>query len=206
MATCPTCHQEIQNKVLAGKIIAIDVGHGWASGAAFDVGATGNNANEQALNAEVARLVKTDLENKGATVHVFDYTSESSQRLFLRQKGQRAGDVKANVFVSIHHNAFDGSVNGTETLVDDQATQEDLRLAKAIQNALLKELGYANRGVKRQSLGVLKGCPTSIPACLTEGFFIDWKYFNGKIPSTVTVGYANGISRGLESFLLNNNV
>jgi len=201
MATCPTCHQEIQNKVLAGKIIAIDVGHGWASGAAFDVGATGNNTNEQSLNAEVARLVKVDLENKGAVVHVFDYTSESSPRLFLRQKGKRAGDVKADVFVSIHHNAFDGSVNGTETLMDDDATQEDVRLAKAIQNALLKELGYANRGVKRQNLGVLKGCPVSIPACLTEGFFIDWKYFNGKIPSTATVGYANGVARGIEQFL-----
>jgi len=201
MATCPTCQQEIQIKVLAGKTVAIDVGHGWASGAAFDVGATGNNVNEQSLNAEVARLVRIDLENKGAKVHVFDYTSESSPRLFLRQKGKRAGDVKADVFVSIHHNAFDGSVNGTETLVDDDATQEDMRLAKTIQNALLKELGYANRGVKRQPLGVLKGCPVSIPACLTEGFFIDWRHFQGKIPSIATVSYANGVARGIEQFL-----
>jgi N-acetylmuramoyl-L-alanine amidase len=201
MATCPTCNQEVQNKPLLGKIVALDVGHGWGSGAGFDVGAVGNNTNEQALNAEVGRLVKSDLESKGAEVHLFDYTSEGSPKLFLRQKGKRAGDVKADVFISIHHNAFDGSVNGTETLVDEQATQEDMKLAKSIQNSMFKELGYHNRGVKRQNLGILKGCPTSIPACLTEGFFIDWKYFQGKVPSTATVGYANGLARGIELYL-----
>lgn len=201
MHICPTCKQSVPDRTLDGKIIAIDVGHGWGSGAAFDVGAQGNGANEQALNAEVARLVKIDLENKGAVVHVFDYTSESAPKLFLRQKGKRAGEVKAHLFVSIHHNAFDGSVNGTETLVDDDATQEDIDLARSIQTNLLKELNYANRGVKRQQLGILRGCPPTIPACLTEGFFIDWKYFGGKIPASVTVSYAKGVAKGIEEFL-----
>ncbi len=201
MKTCPTCNQSVPDKTLDGKVIALDVGHGWGSGAAFDIGAKGNNTNEQALNAEVARLVASDLENKGAFVHVFDYTSEDAPKLFLRQKGKRAGQVGAHVFVSIHHNAFDGTVNGTETLVDDDATQEDLDLAKSIQVNLLKELSYANRGVKRQTLGILRGCPPTIPACLTEGFFVDWKYFNGKIPASVTVSYAKGVAKGIEEFL-----
>lgn len=201
MQICPTCNQSVPDKVLDGKVVALDVGHGWGSGAAFDVGAQGNNTNEQALNAEVARLVKRDLESKGATVHVFDYTSDTAPKLFLRQKGKRAGEVNAHVFVSIHHNAFDGTVNGTETLVDDDATHEDIELAKAIQINLLKELAYPNRGVKRQQLGVLRGCPPVIPACLTEGFFIDWKYFNGRIPSTAIVSYAKGLALGIEEFL-----
>lgn len=200
MTKCPTCNQTIITKSLNGKVIALDAGHGWGKAAGFDVGALGNGANEQALNAEVARLAKDMLEDKGATVHLFDYTSEDSPRLFLRDKGLRAGKVNAHIFVSIHHNAFNGSVNGTETLVDDDATQEDLRLAKAIQTELLKSLNYPNRGVKKQPLGILKGCPVSIPACLTEGFFIDWRNFNGKIPKTVTENYAAGIVAGIEDY------
>lgn len=200
MAKCPTCNQTITPKSLDNKVIALDAGHGWGKAAAFDVGALGNNTNEQSLNSEVVRIAKGMLEDKGAVVHVFDYTSEDSPRLFLRDKGLRAGKVKANLFISVHHNAFDGSVNGTETLVDDDATQEDLRLAKAIQTELLKSLNYSNRGVKKQPLGILKGCPITIPACLTEGFFIDWKYFGGKIPQDVTFAYAKGLVNGIERY------
>lgn len=201
MQKCTTCNQTITPKSLNGKIVALDVGHGWSKAAAFDVGAIGNNVNEQSLNAEVGRIVKNILEDKGAQVHLFDYTGEDSPRLFLREKGLQAGKVNADVFVSIHHNAFNGSVQGTETLVDDDATEQDLILAKEIQTELLKSLNYANRGVKRQPLGVLKGCPVKIPACLTEGFFIDWKYFNGKISDSVTKAYAQGLAAGLENYL-----
>lgn len=200
MSKCPTCNQTITPKSLDNKVIAFDAGHGWGKAAAFDVGAVGNNVNEQSLNAEVARLAKSMLEDKGAIVHVFDYTSEDSPRLFLRDKGLRAGKVNAQIFVSIHHNAFDGSAQGTETLVDDDATQEDLKLAKAIQTELVNSLGYPNRGVKKQSLGVLKGCPVSIPACLTEGFFIDWKNYGGKIPKDIINSYAKGIVKGIENY------
>jgi N-acetylmuramoyl-L-alanine amidase len=201
MSACKLCGQP--SSILSGKIIALDVGHGWNQSAIYDAGAVGNGTTEQVLNAKVANRVAELLRSMGAVVHVFDYASAGSPCLWLSEKGKRAGTVKADVFVSVHHNAFNGSAQGTEVLVHTQATSEDVKLANSIQIRLVEELKLANRGVKYQQLGVLSGCPASIPACLTEGFFIDWKGYNGKIPEELTERYALGLSLGIKEFLLN---
>ena len=199
MSACELCGQP--SNTLFGKVITLDVGHGWNQSAIYDAGAVANGTTEQILNAKVANRVAELLRSMQAVVHVFDYASAGSPRLWLSEKGKRAGAVKADVFVSIHHNAFNGSAQGTETLVHTQATSEDVRLANCIQVKLVDELKMTNRGVKYQQLGVLSGCPSSIPACLTEGFFIDWKGFSGKIPEEATERYALGIARGIKEFL-----
>lgn len=198
---CALCEQQILQKILAGKTIALDVGHGWNTTALFDIGAEGNGTTEYLLNQATARKAAELLKTLGATVHVFDY-SDPNLRLSLREKGKRAGAVKADVFISIHHNAFNGQTQGTETLVDDSATSEDSVLAKMIQTALVAELQFLDRGIKHQPLGVLKGCPTSIPACLTEGFFIDAARFKGSIPKEATEAYALGLAIGIKNFLV----
>lgn len=199
MSACKLCGQP--SNIFSGKIIALDVGHGWNQSAIYDAGAVGNGTTEQVLNARVANRAAELLRSMEAVVHVFDYASAGSPRLWLSEKGKRAGTVKADVFVSVHHNAFNGSAQGTETLVHTQATSEDVRLANWIQVKLVQELKMTNRGVKYQQLGVLSGCPSSIPACLTEGFFIDWRGFGGKIPEEVTERYALGLARGIKEFL-----
>jgi N-acetylmuramoyl-L-alanine amidase len=201
MGACELCGQP--SNTLSGKVIALDVGHGWSQSAVYDVGAVGNGAKEQELNAKVAYKVQNILQTLGAITHVFDYSPAGSPRLWLSEKGKRAGAIKADVFISIHHNAFNGSAQGTETLVHTQATSEDVKLANSIQIRLVEELKLTNRGVKYQQLGVLSGCPSSIPACLTEGFFIDWRGFGGKIPEDVTERYALGLSLGIKEFFLN---
>ncbi|MFZ9891069.1 MAG: N-acetylmuramoyl-L-alanine amidase family protein [Ilumatobacteraceae bacterium] len=198
---CPTCGQKVEGKKLFGKVIALDSGHGWNIGKAYDVGAVGNAAQEVNLNLNVVLLVAEALKAQGATVHIFQYTEPNSPRLFLAGKGARAGQVKADVFVSIHHNAFDGSVQGCETLVDNFATPEDRRLARAIQNEIVGELKFNDRGIKERSLGVLRGCPTHIPACLVEGFFIDWQGFGGSIDTTYIGKYARGVAAGITAYL-----
>ena len=198
MSACKLCGQP--SSILSGKIIALDVGHGWNQFAIYDAGAVGNNTTEHELNKLTAYRASEILETLGAKVFVFNYENEK-ERLGLRDKGKRAGGVKADVFVSVHHNAFNGSAQGTETLVHTQATSEDVKLANSIQVRLVEELKLTNRGVKYQQLGVLSGCPASIPACLTEGFFIDWKGFSGKIPEEVTESYALGLARGIKEFL-----
>lgn len=202
MSACPLCDQEVLNKVLAGKIVALDVGHGWSQAAVFDVGAVGNGAKEQELNAKTAKRAAEILRLLGATVHVFDYSDIGSPRLWLSEKGKRAGAVKADVFVSVHHNAFDGSAQGTETLVHSLATVEDVKLAKMIQAKLVEHLKLTDRGIKYQQLGVLKGCPESIACCLTEGFFIDSMRFKGSIPAEVTEQYALGLALGIKQYLV----
>ena len=202
MSKCQLCDQEILSQVLKGKIIALDVGHGWNTTALFDVGAEGNSKTEQELNKVTANKAAEFLKTLGATVHVFEY-SDPNLRLSLREKGKRAGVVKADVFVSIHHNAFNGQAQGTETCIDSEATAEDSVLAKAIQARLVEHLGFLDRGIKQQPLGVLKGCPPSIPACLTEGFFIDAARFKGVIPAEVTEAYALGLAIGIKDYLVN---
>lgn len=202
MSACPLCEQEILSKILAGKIVALDVGHGWSQAAVFDVGAVGNKATEQELNAKTAKRAAEILRMLGATVHVFDYSDIGSPRLWLSEKGKRAGSVKADVFVSVHHNAFDGSAQGTETLVHSKATEQDVKLARIIQAKLVEHLKLTDRGIKWKQLGVLGGCPSSIPACLTEGFFIDSVRFKGSIPPEVTEQYALGLALGIKQYLV----
>ena len=201
MSKCQLCDQEILNQVLKGKIVALDVGHGWNTTALFDVGAEGNGNTEQELNKATALKAAELLKTLGATVHVFEY-SDPNLRLSLREKGKRAGTVMADVFVSIHHNAFNGQAQGTETCIDSEATAEDSVLAKAIQARLIEHLGFLDRGIKQQPLGVLKGCPPAIPACLTEGFFIDAARFKGVIPAEVTEAYALGLAIGIKDYLV----
>ena len=201
MSKCQLCDQEILSQVLKGKVIALDVGHGWNTTALFDVGAEGNGTTEYLLNAMTAQKAAEYLRLLGAIVHVFQY-NDPEVRLALRQKGKRAGDVKADVFVSVHHNAFNGQAQGTETCIDSEATAEDSVLAKAIQARLVEHLGFLDRGIKQQSLGVLKGCPPSIPACLTEGFFIDAARFKGVILAEVTESYALGLAIGIKDYLV----
>lgn len=198
---CKLCGQSINDKVLAGKIVALDVGHGWGSASVYDVGAQGNGTVEQVINAKVAYRVADLLRPLGATVHVFDYASNGSPRLWLSEKGKRAGAIKADVFVSIHHNAFDGSAQGTETLIHTQATAADQVLARTIQKHLVSELKFTNRQIKWQNLGVLGGCPSQIPACLTEAFFIDWRGFGGSISDSLLDSEASAIAQGIKEFL-----
>lgn len=78
----------------------------------------------------------------------------------------------ADVFVSIHCNAFNGAAHGVETLTypDDI---EGRRLAECIQYQILDTFeGLTNRGVKeRENLAVLRG--TDMSAVLVELAFID---------------------------------
>jgi N-acetylmuramoyl-L-alanine amidase len=198
---CELCEQPILTKVLSGKTIALDVGHGWNTTSLFDAGAVGNNTTEHELNKLTAYRASEILETLGAKVFVFNYENEK-ERLGLRDKGKRAGGVKADVFVSIHHNAFNGSAQGTEVLVHSDATTEDVKLAKMIHSKLIEHLKLTDRGVKWQKLGVLDGCPASIPACLTEAFFIDSVRFKGSIPDSIIEAEALAIALGIKEFLV----
>lgn len=197
---CALCHQDTDSIVLAGKVVALDVGHGWNTSPKWDAGAEGNGLTEYELNRAVAYRVKQLLESVGARVAVFDY-HDPAVRLTLRQKGSRAGDVKANVFVSIHHNAFNSHAQGTETLLETAATAEDVKLATKIHARLIEHVGLRDRGIKRQDLSVLRGCPTSIPAVLTEGYFIDHVSFGGSIPPEYSERYSLGLALGIRDYL-----
>ncbi|MEO9021398.1 MAG: prolyl oligopeptidase family serine peptidase [Ginsengibacter sp.] len=93
---------------LRGKIICIDPGHGGTAATDhYRMGAGGER--EEWINLRVAQLLKRKLEEKGARV-IMTRTEDVFVPLDERAKIAVAG--KADVFISIHHNATaDTSVN-----------------------------------------------------------------------------------------------
>ncbi len=192
---------------LAGLTIALDVGHGYTASGSFDPGAVNGrdrNVTEYLANQETARALRPMLEAAGARVTIFDYARGTPERMTLRQKGARARGN--DVFISIHHNAFNGSVQGTEVLVDNTvATSPDRRLAGALQRGMMDSIwdgdGRYDRGVKSQALGVLRGAAGLVGAkVLVECYFIDHRDISrGAVPELARRS-ALGIARGIGAY------
>ena len=82
-----------------------------------------------------------------------------------------ANQWKADLFISIHCNAFNGIARGTETLVY-QLSSPAHHLATSIQRSIVSHVGTVDRGIKeRPDLIVLNS--TVMPAVLIETAFID---------------------------------
>lgn len=93
--------------------------------------------------------------------------------LSLKARTDKANKAKADILVSIHHNANTGkwgSWGGTETYHYPGSTTGK-RLADIIQPKLCKVYGLTNRGVKSANFHMLR--ESSMPAVLTEGGFMD---------------------------------
>lgn len=93
---------------LAGKVIVIDPGHGGSAATdSYRQGPTGER--EEWIDLRVGLLLKDLLEEKGARVLL---TRSEDVTFPLAARAQMAVDNKADLFISIHHNATaDPSVN-----------------------------------------------------------------------------------------------
>ncbi|BEU87466.1 hypothetical protein TAMA11512_09300 [Selenomonas sp. TAMA-11512] len=82
-----------------------------------------------------------------------------------------ANASEADVFISIHCNAFNGNAKGTEVLVYP-GSAAGRKLGNCIQRQIVDSMGTTDRGLKdRPNLWVLKH--TDMPAVLVELAFID---------------------------------
>ena len=103
----------------------------------------------------------------------------------------------ADIFVSIHCNAFNACARGTEVEVYPSST-EGRKLAECVQNQIVTSLGTVDRGIKdRPNLYVLKH--TDMPAVLVETAFID----NGEDAELLIKRqdeFARAIARGITDY------
>ena len=87
------------------RTVVVDAGHG-----GDDPGAVGAAYKEKDLNLAVARLLKAELEKRGLSVVM---TKETDIFIPLLQRVNIADSAKAQLFISIHHNAAPGDTAST---------------------------------------------------------------------------------------------
>lgn len=174
-------------------IIVIDPGHG---GKFEEGGSSANNATsasgvlEKNITLRMAFLVREQLALAAAAGGhnlTIILTREQDKNLGLADRAKVGKKSKADLFLSIHCNAFNGKARGTETLISPVASGNtnhaaDKAFAQLIQTAVFKTFQThdpkaKDRGVKDQRLGVLRDADlgTKARGCMVEFEFIDVK-------------------------------
>lgn len=154
------------------KKIYIDAGHG-----GNDPGAVANGMRESEINLDVALSLEKILSSNFATWQ----SRRGNHNLTIKQRWQAANAWGADIFISIHANAFSQpTANGTEVFIFDNGStraRDSRRLASLLVDEFSHRLGLRNRGVRLDGqsqhtggLGVLRN--TQMPAVLYELAFI----------------------------------
>ncbi|KAB7706475.1 N-acetylmuramoyl-L-alanine amidase [Bacillus aerolatus] len=146
--------------------IIIDAGHGYTTPGKR----TPDGMKEFEFNRDVAIFTKKKLESKGAAVF---FTHSDHEDVPLAKRVSQANNWKADLFLSIHANAYGSgwnSANGIETFIHTSRPKQAEALAKAIQHRLIQLTGRKNRGVKTADFYVLR--KTAMSAVLIEAGFM----------------------------------
>jgi N-acetylmuramoyl-L-alanine amidase len=148
--------------------IVVDAGHGFET----EGKRTPDGMREYEFNREVARIAKAELQQYKNVEVYFTHADERDVPLSIRT--DRANQLKADVFVSIHANAFGSGgwnqASGIETYVHPTASAKNVELAKAVQKRLVTLTGRRDRGIKTANFHVLR--ETTMPTILTECGFM----------------------------------
>lgn len=179
------------------KLVVIDAGHGDE-----DPGSTISNVNEKDINLEIALKLKAALEAEGYEVMM---TRSDDTYLTLDERATFANQVEADLFISIHQNAYieDSSVNGIEVYYNESTKPaEDAQLAQLIQTGLVEATGARDRGTRAyDELAVTR--KTEMPAVLVElGYMTNKSELSllqtDNYQSKLVTGMVNGINQFFE--------
>lgn len=165
------------------KWILLDPGHGGS-----ELGAVGKKYQEKAINLSLALAVKRELERRGYLVRM---TRSDDRTLSLDRRGKLTGELGADLFLSIHHNASPSNPKATgietyaltpggaastsggnpgNTLAANRFDAASINLAERIQTRLVQATGGPDRGTKYARFRVLT--LAECPAVLIEAGFI----------------------------------
>lgn len=144
--------------------ILIDPGHG-----GHDAGAVGRLTREKDLNFLLAGEIAAALQKAGFQVIL---SRSKDTFLTLKQRVALVRKVKADLFISVHHNSSKKNplAAGIECFARRVPGPGDTVLACLIQQQLVSATGSINRGVKFANFAVLRNNP--VPAVLIEAGFI----------------------------------
>ncbi|MFA9397438.1 MAG: N-acetylmuramoyl-L-alanine amidase [Clostridiaceae bacterium] len=142
--------------------VFIDPGHGGS-----DPGAIGNGLNEKDINLSIAKKIGNLLNSKGISI---EYSRASDVYVSLDDRAKQANNWGGSLFISIHTNASDSSVSGTESYTYPSADTNNKILSGNISKAIATTFKIPNRGHKEADFAVLR--LTNMNAILVETSFI----------------------------------
>ncbi len=160
------------NGGLKGKKITLDAGHGGSDPGA--IGASGTR--EKDVTLKITKKVQELLKKKGAKVSMTRTTDKdvygpnASDVQELQARVDVAEDNDADAFVSIHINSSTNKNVGGFSSYYYPKTNNDARLAQAVQDRLVKNFGLDDLGIRKANFYVNKRC--SMPSTLLELAFI----------------------------------
>lgn len=149
--------------------IVIDAGHGPETPGKRS---PDGSLREYQFNSAVARYVADELLHGYEGVEIL-MTHADDRDVPLKERTDKANAWKADLFVSIHANAYgDGwnSAQGIETFVYETRPPAAVALANAVQRQLIRATGRPDRGVKSANFHVLR--ETRMTAILVECGFM----------------------------------
>ncbi len=164
--------------------VVIDAGHG-----GHDSGARGVYGFEKDFTLQMAKAVRTALQNRGVKVQM---TRDTDVFIPLRGRVEVANAIPNSILVSLHFNSGGSSATGIETFAlspqgssstfmgergwdtssfsGNRQDSENIALATAVHAMVINKFKIVDRGIKRARFTVLTGCLR--PGILFEGGFI----------------------------------
>lgn len=151
--------------------IVLDAGHGKNTGGKRS---PDGKVREWNINEAVRKLVEKKLkEYENVSILTVSDVSGNTD-VSLNNRTKKANDWGADLYVSIHHNAFGSggwsTAKGMETFVYKKTLKEAVAVAEKVQSSIVKHTGLPNRGVKAGNLHVVR--ETKMTAILIEGGFM----------------------------------
>lgn len=168
----------------------------------YDSGACHANGRREADVAhEVGVLVEQYLTAAGCEVKMCQSDNLAHDTIYegLPCVTELANNWPADIFVSIHCNAFNTKASGTESLCYSTNSKGG-RLATCIHNQIVNSIpDIVNRGVKERT-GLIVLRDTNMPAALVEMAFIDNDH-DLELLEKYKDEFARAIARGITDYL-----
>lgn len=133
----------------------------------------GRKIKENEFNDAVIEYLKEDLERCG--FRTLDVSPEKGTDTPLKTRTDRANKAKADLHISIHFNAFDGTFSGANpeghSIHIYPGSKESRKAAEFIYKYLIQGTDQKHRGIKENNFHMLR--ETDMPAILSENGFMD---------------------------------
>ena len=161
---------------MAKYLIALDDGHGMTTAGKRTphIPELGRFIHENEFNRAVVKFLDKELKRCGfATLQVAPTDADTP----LSARTKLANDKKADAYIAIHYNAFDGKFDDYDpeglSVHIYPGSKEGRKLAECIIKYLAQGTKQKNRGVRENNYHVVR--ETNMPAVLSENGFMDNK-------------------------------